>query len=100
MKENTEIEKMTHSEAIETINSIATRIAAAILLKERTISVAEIRALPFVETDEQAMMVATNLTQLFDDVEIQQIKQKSGVSNWVNVLHLKKAPSTHLAPSK
>lgn len=85
---------------MENINSIATRIAAAILLKERTISVAEIRALPFIETDEQAMMVATNLTQLFEDVEIQQFKRSSGISNWVNILRLKKVPSTHLAASK
>lgn len=76
------------------VGSLATRIAAAILLKDKEISVSEIRALPFVESDEEAMVIAKQLSQMFD-VEVRQIKSTSPVPQWIDLLKLKGESSQH-----
>ncbi|MDA2912036.1 hypothetical protein MYX04_14040 [Nitrospiraceae bacterium AH_259_D15_M11_P09] len=71
-------------------DSLAAKIAAAILLKEGKIAVSDIRALPFVETDEKAMAVARELASQFE-VDIEQIKDSSPFAQWTDVLTLKAA---------
>ena len=78
------------------INTLATKIAAAILLNEREITISDIRAIPFIESDEQAMAVAKNLTQIFN-VEVEQVMYSSAfMPQWVDVLRLKEdQPDSH-----
>ena len=91
------LEHLNQKAFVPNIDSIATKIAAALLLKDKTISVSDIRAIPFIETDEDAMMVARHLVQMFD-VEVEQKKQSSGISQWVDVLRLKPARPQKTAP--
>ncbi len=79
----------------QTTASLATRIAAAILLKDKAISVSEIRALPFVESDEEAMLIAKQLRQMYR-IEVERMKSSSLVSRWVDVLKLKTESPEHV----
>lgn len=73
-----------------TTKEAAVKIAAALLQQYGQISVSEIRALPFVQTDEEAMMIARSLAEAFD-VQIEQIRQTvhSPINRWVDTLRLK-----------
>lgn len=69
-------------------DEIATKLAAAILLHDGRISVADIRAIPFIETEERAMQVAKELACIFD-VEWEPEKTSSNLSEWVDVIRLR-----------
>ena len=85
------------------MNENAVKLAAALLKQFGQISVSEIRALPFVRSDEEAMIIAKSLAEAFD-VEIRQVRQDGhDLNNWVDVLRLNSAvqqlPSTHSTTS-
>jgi len=76
---------------------LATKIAAAILLQNKELTVSQIRALPFVESDQEAMTIAKQLGLMFE-VEVEQVRlPRSGspITQWTDLLKLKKAAHTH-----
>jgi hypothetical protein len=68
---------------------VSKRIAGALLLSHREISVRDIRAIPFVESDDDAAAVVSALLKSFT-VEIVQRRGNSGfgVSAWEDVIRL------------
>jgi hypothetical protein len=67
-------------------DELPVRIAAALLARYGEISTGEIRAIPTVETDEQAMEIARQLAQLFE-LEVSQIR--SAQNTWVDLLRVR-----------
>jgi hypothetical protein len=74
---------------MEDLTSISKRIAGALLLSHREISVRDIRAIPFVESDDDVAVVVRALLRSFT-VEIVQRRSnsESGISAWEDVIQL------------
>lgn len=73
------------------LTGVNAKIAAAILLSEREISMRDIRALPFVETDNDAEDIVGILRRSFDLDVVQRRDPTERGSAWEDVWQLREA---------
>jgi hypothetical protein len=66
------------------LTDISKRIAGALLLRNREISVRDIRAVPFVETDDDVEAIVNALLRSFT---VEMVQRRSG-SGWEDVIQL------------
>jgi len=74
--------------AMPDLTKVSTRLAAALLLRNREISLSDIRALPFVESDEDVEQVLGTLLHSFRVERIQRRGTSSGLPEWEDILQL------------
>ena len=70
------------------VNNISLKLAAALLLQKGELTISDIRALPFVDSEEFAKVIAFSLQNRFNAEWGQRKIQTSGVSHWEDVLLL------------
>ena len=70
-------------------HTINTKLAALLLLQEGEITLDDIEALPFVETPEEAAVIAFTLVRSLDAERYQRKRLEAGLSFWEDVVRLK-----------
>jgi hypothetical protein len=69
--------------------SASEKIAAVLLLHRRELSMGDIRALPFVETDDDVVEVIDTLSDFFPLEKTRRKINASGIPVWEDVLQLR-----------
>jgi hypothetical protein len=82
--------KALRSTALPELSAISKRIAALLLLHRRELSMSDIRAVPFVETDDDVLEIIGALSNSFPLEKTQRrISNASGLAVWEDVLQLR-----------
>jgi len=71
------------------LTDVSTKIAAALLLQHREISVGDIRALPFVESDDDAWDIVGALCRSFRIDMVQRRDPTNPIPAWEDILQLR-----------
>ena len=81
--------RLAHSQSLDSMNftDLSSRLAAALLVRQGELSIVDIRALPFVDDDETAALIADDLGRIFN-VDIVQRRSPVGFG-WEDVLQLR-----------
>lgn len=75
------------------LESLSTKIAALLLVQRGEITLADIQALPFVDSPERAAAIAARLAAAFPVHTYQRKRSASDATSWDEVIRLEEAPA-------